>query len=499
MDIKTNYEDITISSEELFAQKQLITQSSMDISQKEEIDKILFNEAKCCIVKTQVLGKQIKIQGKTFVKICYCNKDGKINGLDYSIDFSETIISNTTLSDEIVDFKGNVVDSEAKIVGNEIRVQNVIQLWGYRIVSVDKKLLTQVDGAIYKSQNETFQSFERYLNEFEMITHEIVLEKPVSEVILYDIDALIINVESIQNKVNVTSQYNINIIYKSEEEIVEKTIDFTSSKEIDSVGINPVACPYLNNLDSRLIVHSDMTNSIRIEIDTFIKGALFNLEQKEIIEDLYSPFYELSAKENKYNYHSKKGLQINENRLTNIIKFDEEVKEIILAQVVKEDVVPVVEQENLYISEGIMYVSVVYKNMQDQILSSIVELPYSFEINSPEEVINCDVFPEVLAVSTFAKIRNFKEIEVMVNAISTLCMCSNYVIKGICEVNVGEEKKNSDYAIRIYKPTKGESMWDVSKKIGVNMKEIEVQNENINETMNGDENIIVYKESKDNY
>ena len=46
MDIKTNYEDYTISGEELFCQKQVITQSNIDVSQKGEISKILFNEEK---------------------------------------------------------------------------------------------------------------------------------------------------------------------------------------------------------------------------------------------------------------------------------------------------------------------------------------------------------------------------------------------------------------------------------------------------------------------
>ena len=262
MDIKTNYEDYTISGEELFCQKQVITQSNIDVSQKGEISKILFNEANSVIVKTQIIGKQIKIQGKTFVNVCYCDIENNIKGLDY------------------------VIDSIATIIGEEIRVQNVIQLWGYKIVSNEQKLLTQIDGAIYKTQEATIQTFERYLNEFETITQDISIEKPIDEVILYTPKSAIISVEPMENKVNIVGQISVDILYKSNNEIEQKIEDFTFSKEIDSIGSNPIVCPYILINDSRLIIPSDMQGQIRLELDTFIKGALFNIEQKEIIEDL---------------------------------------------------------------------------------------------------------------------------------------------------------------------------------------------------------------------
>lgn len=499
MDIKTNYEDYTISGEELFCQKQVITQSNIDVSQKGEISKILFNEANSVVVKTQIIGKQIKIQGKTFVKVCYCDIENNIKGLDYVIDFTESVLTNDLLKDETIDFKSNVIDSIATIIGEEIRVQNVIQLWGYKIVSKEQKLLTQIDGAIYKTQEATIQTFERYLNEFETITQDISIEKPIDEVILYTPKSAIISVEPMENKINIVGQISVDILYKSNNEIEQKIEDFTFSKEIDSIGLNPVVCPYILINDSRLIIPSDMQGQIRLELDTFIKGALFNIEQKEIIEDLYSPSAIIETTKNNYEYFSKVGLTINESRLNATAKMEDNIKKIISISITKEDIVPIVEQDGIFVSEGIIYATIIYINDNNETNSHIVEMPYAFEVNNSKELINCDVYPEVLVLGIYSKLKSANELELVVNVVSGLCNCKNIGLNGISEVVIKEEKKECHCAIRIYKPQKGESLWDVAKRIGVGMDEISKQNNDIKDVMDGNENILVFKEIGTSY
>ena len=66
----------------------------------------------------------------------------------------------------------------------------------------------------------------------------------------------------------------------------------------------------------------------------------------------------------------------------------------------------------------------------------------------------------------------------------------------IVSVEEGEDKKVNDSAISVYFPSRGDSLWEVSKTLGVSEEDILKVNPDLDFPLSGDERIVVYREIK---
>ena len=57
-----------------------------------------------------------------------------------------------------------------------------------------------------------------------------------------------------------------------------------------------------------------------------------------------------------------------------------------------------------------------------------------------------------------------------------------------------EEIEKNNCAMSVYLPSKGESIWQIAKTLGMSIESIMQQNADLGDTMKGDERIVIYRE-----
>lgn len=497
MDIKTSYEKYAVNFEELIEQKQIITQTSLDASTKGGVKKILFSQSDVLITGFQAAGKQLKIMGKVFIKIVYMDLENNIQSFDYISDFIENMVTKNIISEDRCDVRGTVVDLQSSIINDEIRIQSVIQLFVAAIGEQEANLLVSVENAIYQQDLEKFQIFEKYLNEDETITNDFDPNMKVDNIILFDPKASIVDVQYEENKIFVLGQVVANILYQSDGKLYQKDMTFTFDKSIETQVKTPEICPYCVIKDSRLIIQGDdKQNTFKVEIDIIIKGALFNIEERDIIVDLYSPKFNTQIEQEYIPYYIKDGIIVNEEKVNGLteIESDIPIKRVLSCSVIQNSIISLLSVPGEIVNEGLIIAACIYELENGNIDSVQIEMPYSIRIDNRNLVSGCRLEANTLSLSAISRIRKDNEIEVVVTLISSICKCAQNIVKGIENVKVLDEKQFNNSAISVYKPIKGESLWDVAKKMGMQQEEIKAQNVDIPDIMEGNENIIIYRE-----
>lgn len=497
MDIKTSYEKYTINFEELLEQKQIITQTNLDASQKGGVKKIFFTQADVIITNTQALAKQLKIMGRVLIKIVYLDLEDKLQSFDYISDFIENMVTRSVLEDGKYDVRASIVDSQASVAEYEIKVQNVIQLFVAGIGQQEANLLVNVENAIYQQDLEKFQIFDKYLNEEELVEQQVDVNMKVDNIILFDPEVSIVDVQYDSKNVVLLGQVVTNILYMSDEKLYQKDVTFTFDKTIQTELLTPEICPYCIIKDSRLIIGGKENQAnLKIELDLVVKGALFNIEEKDIIVDIYSPKFNIQPTQEYLPYYIKDGIIVNEEKINGIMEIsgDVPIKRVLSCSVIQNSIISLLAVPGEIVNEGLIIAACIYELENGKIDSSQIEMPYSVRIDNRNLVSGCRLEANTLTLSVMNRIRKDNEIEIVVTLISSICKCAQNIIKGIENIKVIGEKEENNSALSVYKPLKGESLWDVAKKMEMPMDEIKKQNENLQDVMQGDEYVVVYRE-----
>ena len=99
-----------------------------------------------------------------------------------------------------------------------------------------------------------------------------------------------------------------------------------------------------------------------------------------------------------------------------------------------------------------------------------------------------------IATDCSHKVKRDREVELTANIVLSVCSktpVENVVIKSLEE---GESLQPNNSAISIYLPSKGESIWQVAKTLGMSIESIMEQNPTLGDVMQGDERIVIYRE-----
>ncbi len=121
-------------------------------------------------------------------------------------------------------------------------------------------------------------------------------------------------------------------------------------------------------------------------------------------------------------------------------------------------------------------------------------MPYSLQFDK-EGVSAGDILcGSAIATDCSHKVKRDREVELTANIVLSICSktpVENVVIKALEEENV----LRSIQALSAYiSQAKGESIWQVAKTLGMSIESIMEQNPNLNDVMQGDERIVIYRE-----
>ncbi|MDE6474740.1 MAG: DUF3794 domain-containing protein [Clostridia bacterium] len=498
MAINTIFKSVGSDYERNLDGKQIVTQCNFDTTSKGGVTKVCALSSDAQITKVQALSKQIKISGRVSLKLVYLDGEGRLGSFDYISDFSEDIADDAVIADMPCLVRASIVDSVSSISGAEIKVQTVVELSPTVVEISTVELLEEGEGALALRKEQDYQRYIATVNEELEVSEEYACGARVDDVLFYDSKVLVCNVDNDDEKLTVSGQLEISVIYSSEGVQATKNINLPFVQELAARGENLRACIVANIKDSRLIIEgNENDNTLKMIICISLQGFVMQIEKTSAIVDLYSPTNALQVSKETICFDRQNGVMRFEERISGSVAVDdgdEGIKNIISSVVTQNTLSNIVAMQDCILAEGILNTCVIYMSEGGNIKCIQVELPYSLQFDK-EGVASGDVLcGSVIATDCSHKVKRDREVELTANIVLSVCSktpIENVVIKSLEE---GECLEVNSSAISVYLPSKGESIWQVAKTLGMSIESIMEQNPNLNDVMQGDERIVIYRE-----
>lgn len=363
MAINTIFKSVGSDYERNLDGKQIVTQCNFDTTSKGGVTKVCALSSDAQITKVQALSKQIKISGRVSLKLVYLDGEGRLGSFDYISDFSEDIADDAVIADMPCLVRASIVDSVSSISGAEIKVQTVVELSPTVVEISTVELLEEGDGALALRQEQDYQRYIATVNEELEISEEYACGARVDDVLFYDSKVLVCNVDNDDDKLTVSGQLEISVIYSSEGVQATKNINLPFVQELASRGENLRACISANIKDSRLIIEgSENDNTFKMIVCISLQGFVMQIEKTSAIVDLYSPTNALQVGKETVRFDKQNGVMRFEERISGSVAVDdgdEGIKNIISSVVTQNTLSNIVAMQDCILAEGILNTCVI--------------------------------------------------------------------------------------------------------------------------------------------
>lgn len=498
MAINTTFKSVSSDYERNLDGKQIVMQCNFDTTSKGGVTKVCALSSDAQITKVQALSKQIKISGRVSLKLVYLDGEGKLNSFDYISDFSEDVVDDAVIADMPCLVRANIVDSVSSISGSEIKVQTVVELLPTVVEINTVELLEDGEGALALRADQDFQKYLATVGEEFEVSEEYACGARVDDVLFYDAKVVVCNVDNEDDKMSVSGQLEVSVIYSSEGVHATKNINLPFVQELATRGEDLRACIVAKVKDSRLIIEGDDSdNTLKMIICVSLQGFVMQSETTSAIVDLYSPTNALTISKESVRFDRQNGVMRFEERISGSVAVDaqdEGIKSVISCVVTQNTLSNIVAMQDAILAEGVLNTCVIYISESDVIKCIQVELPYSLQFDK-EGITSDDMLcGNAIATDCSHKVKRDREVELTANIVLSVCSktpVENVVIKSLEE---GESLQPNTSAISIYIPSKGESIWQVAKTLGLSIESIMEQNPTLGDVMQGDERIVIYRE-----
>lgn len=498
MAINTIFKSVSSDYERNLDGKQIVMQCNFDTTSKGGVTKVCALSSDAQITKVQALSKQIKVSGRVSLKLVYLDGENRLNSFDYISDFSEDMADDKVIADMPCLVRASVVDSVSSVSGSEIKVQTVVELIPTVVEISTVELLEEGEGALALRQDQDYQRYIATVNEELEVSDEYACGATVDDVLFYDSKVVVCNVDNADDKLTVSGQIEVCIIYTSEGVQATKNISLPYVQELAAKGENMRACITAKVKESKLIIEGgDGDNTLKTIICVSLQGFVMQIESTSAIVDLYSPTNALEVSKDTVCFDRQNGVMRFEERISGSVAVDsqdESIKNVISSVVTQNSLSNIVAMQNCILAEGVLNTSVIYMSEGGNIKCIQVELPYSLQFDK-DGISQSDILcGSAIATDCAHKVKRDREIELTANVVLSVCSktpVENVVIKSLEE---GECLQANTSAISVYLPSKGESIWQVAKTLGMSIESIMEQNAELGEVMQGDERIVIYRE-----
>ena len=434
---------------------------------KSDIVKVINTSGNIFIEKQEVQNDRIKIEGSILALNLYIDGEGNNNSLDLEMPFSD-FISIGNIEREITND-----DFETEISINKLELKIVNE----RKVELNANVISKIN--IY-SENEMdiVKEINDCDNKIEKKEKTVTLENLIGKgstkcslkenVKITDVEK-VINIVSFKyslenidtkisyNKVLAKSDVVLNILYRNEENIINKAeARFPIMGFIDIQDVSDTnECKLRNELRNiKMSINNDST--INLEMEFEYKCYVYEKMDTNIIDDMYGIRKSYNYRKNKIqlsdmNLEKVTAKNINEKVLIDNINqlYDTNVSVLITNKY---------NQDGLDKYVGTVEVNYIYNTFDNNNIESIIQkFDFEFEVEENTDI-QVNISSKNFIILPDSSVDSKIELNVERVASDTRCI---EVIDDIEEV---EEEARENYSIIIYFVQKGDSLWKIAKR-----------------------------------
>lgn len=500
MAINTTLQTIKLDYEQICDSKQIVVQCNLDTTSKGGISKICQAQSEVVIESTQILAKQIKVQGKAYIKVVFLNSEGAPSAFDYIADFVETIAQDSVSEEMSASVRARVVDTENSVSGNQIKIQCVIDLTPVVLEGITQDFVVDVEGALAEKNTCVTQEFVRCISDSMQVGESVQTGMQVEEVLLFACKAIVCEVETLKGDLVVSGRCNAEIIYTSGGRVYNQTMCIPFVKEVGDGGVYTRAAICATVTGSKLMIEgTDLENNLRAEITIELSGNVFEVGEVQLIKDVFCPTQKLEASSKELKFVEVVGIKLIEEKISGSVECDD--KNVIIRKILSCGVVSC-STENIYASSGVMVVEglalvgIVYETDEEKISCMQIELPYSLQSKCDDDINGKSFAGSCIVCDSVARIKRGREVEIDATIIIAVNISKEQTVSGLVCIEEGEEIQTKKAAISIVVAEVGETMWSLAKKLAMPIATIKEQNEVTGDVMQGGERFVVYREIK---
>ncbi len=434
---------------------------------KSDIVKVINTSGNIFIEKQEVQNDRIKIEGSILALNLYIDGEGNNNSLDLEMPFSD-FISIGNIEREITND-----DFETEISINKLELKIVNE----RKVELNANVISKIN--IY-SENEMdiVKEINDCDNKIEKKEKTVTLENLIGKgstkcslkenVKITDVEK-VINIVSFKyslenidtkisyNKVLAKSDVVLNILYRNEENIINKAeARFPIMGFIDIQDVSDTnECKLRNELRNiKMSINNDST--INLEMEFEYKCYVYEKMDTNIIDDMYGI-------RKSYNYRKNK-IQLSDMNLEKVTTKNINEKVLIdnINQLYDTNVSVLItnkyNQDGLDKYVGTVEVNYIYNTFDNNNIESIIQkFDFEFEVEENTDI-QVNISSKNFIILPDSSVDSKIELNVERVASDTRCI---EVIDDIEEV---EEEARENYSIIIYFVQKGDSLWKIAKR-----------------------------------
>lgn len=469
---------ITNKKEEITVYQDVIVPDS-----KPDILNTINATAIVCINNKNAQDDKLNVNGQVCLNITYLadNPNDNIRGISSKIDFEETIAVPGIRKNMNIYVISKIKNIETKVLnGRKINVKVIIELNVTAYHEEDNQVVTKIMGdRDIQTLEETTNISTLVGNGKQMIhTKESIRssnEDEISEILNFTLDIQDRDEKVSYNKVLTKADANVEIMYLNEEGkigLINTRVPIISFIEIPNIQeTDTCRTNYeINNVELKL--DNEDERSINLELETEISCDVYKEENIEIIQDLYSPFYDIVFEEDRMEVMSDIINEKNKFSLKEKVKI-EELENGNLVNVQIDPKVTSFQRNNGKIKTQIdLDMKYIFMRKESNVLDiKKIKIPVEYTIDDfdyrTDENITFDV--EVVNkefIVNEQEVTNLLDINLISNK------NRNKNINSIDEITQEERDNLEDYSVVIYVIKKGDTLWNIAKQFGTTVEDI---------------------------
>lgn len=460
-----------------------------------EIISLLCVSADVGDVRAAVTAGQIAVSGKVGVNVIYESADG-LNSADYVSDFSKVLADEGVGDGAKVLVDAAIADTETELRGSSVAVRIVVQLSPTAVETQSLDVFDGEDGTCEKRR--TLSLLETVADiDAEVETEEkYSVGSGVEKVLGFTTTAVVCKQTATETGLSIDGEICADVIYLSDGEMCRKTFSMPFAKTIDAPE-NCYALAVVSIKESALNVGGKADDAtLTLTAKATLTGFVLRQFEEEVICDVYSPCHKLEFSCPCLSFDEIIDTGAYRERISgsvSVVDGEADAARVVCARVAECDLTSVTTKDGSIVTEGVVTACVVYETEDGGKSSVKVELPYALDHESRDVREGDSALVGVGCCDLFAKVKRGREIEVGATLAFSTLATRTYRATVVTEATVGEKLDDDGEAIVVVSAKKGETAWDLAKRLCVRAEEIESFNPTVEFPAEGGEKIVVYR------
>ncbi len=458
---------------------------------EEESASVIKIDAVTYLGNAEVLKGEIRYSGKAVFTVLY-KVDGGIKkyeaGVEYSFRFacedakeSSAILGEVVIENpSITQLNGIVTASGIVVFKGQLSSKKEVEYFEKdKNLHIKKGELTAVKEILnFSKENKIEEEFE---------TDDLI-----SNVLLHSEKVSVIDCQCGINSVIVDGEVEVNMLIeqmnKSVPTKIVKQIPFRVEVEVDGVSVDNYACVNALVKGASIKVYVDESknkSSISIEVNLLVCGSVYENVNFEPCLDAYSKTNEIYIEKERLKLNRINGFKRIDFKVENEISLNDDKNSRLICLL--SDKIEEISVNGLDLTGAVTF-NLLLEN--DGYFVESVTLPISFTLPLVGNVCN-----GLKGAVTEVEIKN-KDIKPIISFKVSVCYLdfTEFDFDVIKKVSEGEVKTINDSAISVYIPKPNDSLWEISKELGVSEDEILKINGDLTFPLSGEERIVIYRE-----